>query len=222
MEEQTSDAQFQLPLWARISFSALALIVAAEALFTHGLRNWTWIESLAIAGIVVLPNNRDLFDRKLAWPLRVLILLWIAAFVTWAWHVWGWIPASCFAVVAIFAPTRERHWRPRSLIFYSAISIGVVWLLRQSNEWIPVLCVIAAIALSHHERDGRRTLGKLLWRPASAIWLSAAALSLFWVLKETTFWHVAAFTIIAVLWSATILLHLSSAEDRLALSHPKS
>jgi hypothetical protein len=216
----------QLPLWARIVATLLALILAIESLSKHGFRNWDWIEPLAIAGVIAFPaKKRDPFDRNLHWLLRTLLLLWIVAFVAWIAHTWGWIPASCLAVIAL-VPTRrgKSSLHARSLISYTAIGVGFMWLAYQTKAWAPLLCVTVAALLITHERPGRRSLKENLWRPSSAVWTLSAAIALFWALKEATMGPIAAFTAIVILWSGNLLLHLSlsSNEDPLALSHPQS
>lgn len=214
----------QLPLWARIAAVLLGLILATESLAKHGFGDWNWIEPLAIAGVIAFPlNSRDPFDRNIRWPLRILLLLWIAILGAWIGHTLSWALGSCVAVFALVPPNPERHWwHPLSLISYVAIAIAFSWLAYRTHEWAPLLCVTVVALLITHERPGRRSLKENLWRPASALWILAAASALFWVLKQPAFGPIAAFIAIAVLWSGNLLLHLSPNEEPLALSHPQS
>src|SRR5579864_3670652 len=222
--EESEVQTVELPLWTRIAATLLGLILAKESLARHGFRDWSWIEPLAIAGVIPFPlDKRDPFDRNLRWPLRILLLLWIAILASWIGHTWSWILGSCVAVIALVPPKRERHWwHPLSLISYAAIAIGFVWLAYRTHEWAPLLCVTVMALLITHERPERRSLRENLWRPASALWMLAGAVALFWVLKQPAFGPIAAFVAIVVLWSGNLLLHLSSNEETLALSHPQS
>jgi hypothetical protein len=230
MTEQMSSEQSRggvgdlLPLRMKVPMGSLFALVGLIDLWRHGFRNWDWVTPVVFAGLVLLPGYPEPFRRNMRWPIRVLGFFWTVLFVAWSGHILGWIPAACIGVISVLPVPKEKTQLPwwSRIVVDLALAVILLWFARQTGEWVSIPCAGILIYLLSHEQEGRRSLRQNLLRPAFAAWIGITVASIVWSLMRPSFVHFALLAAIVILWFGNLLMHLSSGEPPLALSHPQS
>jgi hypothetical protein len=206
-------------------------VAAVHTIWSHGLRNLQWAQNAALALLCfsfISPTWQQMRGER-SWSSRVFGLAYGALFGAWIGHDYGWVPGSCIIVIfSLSATERKTGWwstglkKPLGIVEFALIAVLVAWFIRSTKDWIVYACLVALLLLLASEKSGRRTLRQNLWRPISAAWVATTAASLFWLWKAPSFASVLLLIAIPVLWFGNLLMHLSSGERPLALSHPQS
>jgi hypothetical protein len=224
MDDQSSAHESgELPLRARIATGIIGTLFASGVLWKHGFKNWDWVQWLALSGVVALPTSmREPFGKNVRWYFRIPIFSWIVIFAAWLSHEWGWVPAGCFAVVALLPANRERQWRhPLSLITNAAAGVGLIWFVQKYVIWIPAGCVLTTLFLLKRSTDPRKTFVENMKRARLVATFVIGIIAAVWASMHPSVWSVAAPIIVFVLLFGGLYLNTSH-EEPIALSDPQS
>src|ERR1700751_4194843 len=82
------------PLWMRIFFSRLCLVLVIGGIWKHGPRSWDWVLPLAFLGGFAFPAGVPELSGKKHWQLQIALALWMTACFALLVHFWGWVPAN--------------------------------------------------------------------------------------------------------------------------------
>ena len=228
-----------VPLWMRVLFTAVALLMAAFAAVSvvkNGLRNWDLLlTALSMVGFFVFAGDpAEPANTYLKRPMGILYVLWVVILTAWLIHGQGWIPAVCIGgayVLGLFRvqPKREGEvwWRyyfhnPQAFTSTLLLFAFVVWLAWTTSGWVPIACVIATLFLAERNFKTRRPFEKNLMRPTVAVRIGLALIAALWAWVHPSFGNLAGPIVVLLLLSADIYLHTSSQEEPLALPHPQS
>jgi hypothetical protein len=204
---------------------------AVHTIWSHGLRNLDWAQNAALALLCfwyVSPTWQQVQGER-SWASRVFVLVYGVLFGVWIGHDYGWVPGGCIIALFFLSATEQKTgwWstglkKPLGILELVLVAVLVGWFIRSTKEWVAFACPIALLLLLASEKEGRRSLRQNLWRLVSVAWIATAAASSYWLWTGPSFASVLLVIAVPVLWFGNLLMHLSSGESPLALSHPQS
>jgi hypothetical protein len=235
-EQQTSHEGVQqltndlLPRWVKVALGGLFTLSALVGIWRHGFRNWDWVMSVTLIGLLLVPASMtEPLGKNFRWPLRIAFLIWVGLASAFYVHMFGWIPGIAFGTLCLTSVPKEKWvgWRnyakkPLNLASTLLTCLLILWFAHAIGGWVPIGCVSGALLLLEGDTSARRSFIQNVRRFRIAAVLGLTAISTIWASAHISFWNIAAPVIILILLSADIYLHTSSQEEPLALSHPQS
>lgn len=230
-EELQSYERSPILRWGGLIFGFGFSFVAVQTIWTHGVRNWDWLQPAAFAMLAFSFTQRSWVERQgqLTWRSRVFWLAYGVFFGAWIGHQYGWVPGIC--IIALFAlPSTELKGRWRSagmkrplLLSQLALSLVIAgWFVATVQEWVAFACIVTIILLLASEKQGRRSMRENLLRLKSFLWVATFALACHWAWRGPSFASILVLVAIPALWFGNLLMHLSAGERSFALPHPQS
>ena len=219
-----------IPRWVFLIAGSGCSFAAVYSIWSHGLRNWDWVQdaSLALVSFSVFFKLWDTAATNEGWRSRLFWLAYGVLVGAWIGHEDGWVFGGFIILFFTLGSTsRESGWwtfgisKPLGMLELAIVAVGVGWLIASTKDWVPFVCVVAILLLLG-EKQGRRSMRENLLRVKSIGWVATFGLALYWLWKEPSFASALAIIAIPVLWFGSLLLHLSSGEGSVALSHPQS
>jgi hypothetical protein len=219
-----------IPRWVFLVAGLGCSFAAVYSIWSHGLTNWDWVQnaSLALVFFSFFIKWWDAAATGKGWRSRVFWIAYGVLFGAWIGHENGWVFGGCIILFFTLPATAcESGWwsfgikKPLGILELAIVAVGVGWFIATTKDWVPFICVVATILLLA-EKQGRRSMRENLLRVKSIGWIATFGLALYWLWKGPSFASVLAIIAIPVLWFGSLLLHLSSGERSVALSHPQS
>jgi hypothetical protein len=216
MEEEKFSARpcSVAPFWLRVLVGGLVSLGVALQIWKHGFRNWDWVWSLLFLNIIFSDNLKGPLDKHVRWPLRLLLIIWVAACSAWFMHFWGWLPALAFAAIALVNPKQEKWlgWkaflvRPQNIVVVLASLAFVIWFARDTGAWVPTFCVVTTFFLLERNTTARRSLIENLKRRSLLVVVCVAMIAGIWASLHPSFGNIAGFVAVIVLASSDVYLH---------------